>query len=362
MTPVVPLPQKGSSTVSPTRVTLSTHRSAMRRGMTAEAGAVPAGRSAPDRAERPQVADDALAVHSQSTIIRPRSVALEVVAAILRRLTHGGGGVEPRLALREQQDVFMRPQGTAHRGARRQVFSLVDYLRPPEPAPRLERQRRTRRHAHHLSVDDRLAEIEPQHAVGRQPRPQACAYLRENKQYLSDRENGRFKGPSWYQFGRSQNTDLMLMPKILVPDIADRAAFALDEDGQFAFASGYGITLKAGVTESLKYVLGLLNSSALNFFLKKISTPLRGGFFRYFTQCLEQLPIAKPAKSTHDQIVRLVDAMLDAKRRLALADTDRDRTYFVGKCASTQAQINRRVYDLYALTEEEIAPRGHPGA
>lgn len=83
----------------------------------------------------------------------------------------------------------------------------------------------------------------------------------------------------------------MTVPKILVPDIADRAAFALDEFGQYAFTSGYGITLKPSVQETLKFVLGLLNSKLLDFYLKRISTTMRGGFFRYFTQYIEQLPI-----------------------------------------------------------------------
>jgi preprotein translocase subunit SecY len=38
------------------------------------------------------------------------------------------------------------------------------------------------------------------------------------------------------------------------------------------------------VKESPKYILALLNSSVLDFYLKRISTTMRGGFFRYFTQ------------------------------------------------------------------------------
>lgn len=49
----------------------------------------------------------------------------------------------------------------------------------------------------------------------------------QNVLNLSDRENGRFRGSGWHQFGRSQNIDLRLLPKILVPDIADRASYRL---------------------------------------------------------------------------------------------------------------------------------------
>ena len=61
--------------------------------------------------------------------------------------------------------------------------------------------------------------------------PSTWDYLRRNQDYLAARENGRFAGADWHQYGRSQNIDLMLLPKILVPDIADRASFALDETG-----------------------------------------------------------------------------------------------------------------------------------
>lgn len=74
--------------------------------------------------------------------------------------------------------------------------------------------------------------------------------------------------------------------------------------------SGYGITLRADVKESIKYVLGLLNSRLSDFYLKGISTTMPGAFFRYFTQFIEQLPI---------------------------------RT------------IDQLVYELYGLTQEEIA-------
>ena len=42
-----------------------------------------------------------------------------------------------------------------------------------------------------------------------------------------------------------------------------------------------------------QFILALLNSRVLDFFLKQVSTPLRGGFFRYFTQYVEQLPIKR---------------------------------------------------------------------
>ena len=179
--------------------------------------------------------------------------------------------------------------------------------------------------------------------------PMAFDYLSRNKNYLSDREDGRFRGTAWHQFGRTQNIDLMLLPKILVPDIADRAAFALDEGGEFAFTSGYGITLKPDSELSFKYFLAILNSRLLDGYWKHISTPLRGGFYRYFTQFIEQLPIqlidfGKPSeKKTHDALITLVDRILAAKKADPGTDT-----------SALEGAIDQLVYQLYGLTPEEI--------
>jgi hypothetical protein len=152
----------------------------------------------------------------------------------------------------------------------------------------------------------------------------------------------------------------MSMPKILVPDIADRAAFALDATGQFAFASGYGITFKADTRETPQYVLGLLNSRVLDFYFKRVSTTLRGGFFRYFTQFIEQLPIrtidfADPADvARHDRMVALVTQMLDLHARLAAEGVPHEVAALQRRIESTDRQIDALVYELYALTQDEI--------
>src|SRR5262249_35107161 len=91
----------------------------------------------------------------------------------------------------------------------------------------------------------------------------------------------------------------------LVPDISDRAAFAFDERGEFAFTSGYGITFKSQIKASPKFILAVLNSSLLDWYWKRISTPLRGGFYRYFTQFIEQLPIVATSPEKQNVAERL---------------------------------------------------------
>ena len=190
--------------------------------------------------------------------------------------------------------------------------------------------------------------------------PNSYEYLRNNKSYLQDREQGRMHGHSWYGYIYPKNIDIMKTPKILVPDIADRASYALDETGEFAFTSGYGITLKNNVNVSNKYILGLLNSKLLNFYLKRISTTMRGGFFRYFTQYLEKLPIVlldiskQPERVLHDQVVECVDKMLSLIPKYHELNTNSEQSVIKKTIISTDQHIDTLVYNLYNLTPEEI--------
>ncbi len=195
--------------------------------------------------------------------------------------------------------------------------------------------------------------------------PNTYEYLRENKSYLENRERGRMKGVGWYGYVYPKNLDVMKCPKILVPDIADGASYALDESGEFAFTSGYAITLKIEIKVAPKFVLGLLNSKLLDFFLKKVSTTMRGGFFRYFTQFIEKIPIvvpdlSKPAdKSRHDKLVMLVDKLLGLMPKLRAGPcgrppSDSEKAVLQNAVTATDQQIDQLVYELYNLTPEEI--------
>jgi type II restriction/modification system DNA methylase subunit YeeA len=46
---------------------------------------------------------------------------------------------------------------------------------------------------------------------------------------------------------------------------------------------------------------------------------------------------------------------IDAKKQLAEARTERDRTSYENKCVALDRQIDQLVYELYGLTDDEIA-------
>jgi hypothetical protein len=107
-------------------------------------------------------------------------------------------------------------------------------------------------------------------------------------------------------------------------------------------------------------VCGLLNSRLLDFYFKNVSTNFHGGYFAANKQYIEQLPICAPGartradKGRRDRVEELVEHMLSLHKRLAAAKAPHDKTVLQGQIDATDRQIDRLVYELYGLTEEEI--------
>jgi hypothetical protein len=59
-------------------------------------------------------------------------------------------------------------------------------------------------------------------------------------------------------------------------------------------------------------------------------------------------------KALHDKLIALVEKMLELQRKYHDARMDRDKEIYERQIKMVDAQIDRLVYDLYGLTEEEI--------
>ena len=148
--------------------------------------------------------------------------------------------------------------------------------------------------------------------------PLTWAYLKDNKKYLEDREDGKMRGFHWYGYGRTQALDVMPLPKIFTPDIAAHASFSLDEIGDVFFtggvAGGYGILVLPEY--SREYILGLLNSKLLEWFIRQSATQMRGGYYSFESRFIRNLPIYtinfsdSTDKAHHGKMVELVNQML----------------------------------------------------
>lgn len=94
---------------------------------------------------------------------------------------------------------------------------------------------------------------------------------------------------------------------------------------------------------NIKYILALLNSKTINWFYNSQFTNSSTLTVNISKEYLSQLPIKKTSKTNQDKIVKLVDQILSLKKSNPESDT-----------TALEAEIDRLVYELYGLTEEEV--------
>jgi type I restriction-modification system DNA methylase subunit len=191
--------------------------------------------------------------------------------------------------------------------------------------------------------------------------PDTWNYLVSNKKLLSEREHGKFKDIGWYQL-YPKNLDTWEQPKIMLPYMITRLSAFYDENNYYfvnVTTGGFGVTTDEQFG-SQKYITGLLNSKLLDWFMRQVSTSFHGGYFAANKQFLVQLPIrtinfSDPAeKAKHDQMVTLVERMLALHKNLASAKTPQEKESVQRQIQSTDGGIDKLVYELYGLSEEEI--------
>ena len=109
----------------------------------------------------------------------------------------------------------------------------------------------------------------------------------------------------------------------------------------------------------VRYLVGLLNSSLLRYvYTKSVQESQQKAFPQVKVASLRRLPIheidfADPDdKARHDKMVRLVEQML--KLHKTEARLGQEKAMWQQQINATDAQIDRLVYDLYGLTEDEI--------
>ncbi len=110
---------------------------------------------------------------------------------------------------------------------------------------------------------------------------------------------------------------------------------------------------------NLKFLMGLLNSNLLSYYLQKKLITNKQGFPQVLMGQLEQLPIKidftiKKDKSFHDEIIQLVDRMLELKKEELESKLPAEQERLKKQIEYTDNKIDLIVYQLYGLTKEEI--------
>jgi predicted type IV restriction endonuclease len=113
---------------------------------------------------------------------------------------------------------------------------------------------------------------------------------------------------------------------------------------------------------NILYLLGLLNSRLLSwYFLSIHSVGRRDDFPKIVLKQTRDLPFRvidfsdKSDKRRHDRMVSLVETMLELHKKVAEMKAGHEKTVVERQISATDRQIDQLVYELYGLTDEEIA-------
>ncbi|EIE8721135.1 Eco57I restriction-modification methylase domain-containing protein [Campylobacter jejuni] len=129
--------------------------------------------------------------------------------------------------------------------------------------------------------------------------------------------------------------------KIVWAEMTKEACFVYDNSNFFTNQTCYFFTHC-----DYKYLLAILNSRLIVYYMQYISSHLGQGAFRWIRQYIEKLPIPKinsKNKKLADELINLADDILKAKEQDKNANTQ-----------ELENKINSLVYKLYNLTEDEI--------
>ncbi len=146
--------------------------------------------------------------------------------------------------------------------------------------------------------------------------------------------------------------------KLLVRKTGNRLVAILDNEGIFAEQSVY-LVLPKNINP--KFLLSLLNSKLLTFYFQKnlITNPEAYPYIQHYD--LEKIPIYKidfsnkAEKQKHDGLAKLAEKMIKLQKQLQTIPENSDKWNSIrAEIEKTDKEIDRKVYELYGLTEEEI--------
>ena len=161
------------------------------------------------------------------------------------------------------------------------------------------------------------------------------------KQFLPKCEQRADQGDHWANLRNCAFLEEFGKEKIIWGNLALAPSYALDTEQTYIIAPSNMLTSD---TENLKYLLAVLNSKLLFFIFGDIAYARGGNFYEFKKVFVEQLPIIRPPADVERKLESLVTDIQGMKKTDPKANT-----------SALEAQIDALVYELYGLTEEEIA-------
>ena len=166
--------------------------------------------------------------------------------------------------------------------------------------------------------------------------PAIKSYLDRSYTQLAKR---RDKGITPYHLRSCSYYDSFGEEKLLWIELAENGRFAYDDCGIYGEASTFIMT-----GQDIKYLCAILNAKLIRNFLQQMAPTSGMGTLRWKKVYVEEIAIPQISTIAQRPFIHLVDRILDAKSGDPDADT-----------SELESEIELLVYQLYDLTDEEIA-------
>ena len=164
----------------------------------------------------------------------------------------------------------------------------------------------------------------------------------EHLESFGDRFRNRgAQGQHWTNLRACSFYDDFKKEKIVWIELADSGRFALCNEEIYLLNSAYFLLPPPSIES--KFLLGVLNSSTIRFYLNLIAETSGMGTSRWINNYVKEFPIPEAGCEQQALIIGLVDQILDTKHTNPDADV-----------SDLEKRIDQIVYLLYGLTCEEI--------
>jgi len=150
------------------------------------------------------------------------------------------------------------------------------------------------------------------------------------------------QGENWWNLRACAFYDDFDMEKIVWMELTDRARFTNCQAGIWCLNTAYFMLPPDGY--SIKYLLAVLNSRAIYFYFRLAAQTSGMGVPRWINIYVERFPIPDAPNEIKKELESKVDRIQVQKERDPSAET-----------TPLEREIDQLVYNLYGLTEEEIA-------
>lgn len=167
------------------------------------------------------------------------------------------------------------------------------------------------------------------------------------------RYSGRYLRYQKEMLHRSRTPEIFESRKIMIQRITggQRPLKAVyDDESYYNKESIINLILLDDDAKEYKYILGLLNSTLMNWMYNKLFTNESKLTVNLSKEYLSELPIKQIRLSDKNAFVNIVDSILTIKHKGAYSENPKE----IAEIKALEKNIDRFIYDFYGLTQDEI--------